>query len=94
MPTVRLLNRSYLEQQLEALDLKPWSDVLIDRLKEHVTAISTNLYEMLVIETQLLVKEVLHTVKVHFNVNEDASEDDEQENVVNVEFVALEEMDE
>lgn len=86
MSYVNIINRAYLESELERLGFLDLAEELIERLIEHV--FHYDLDERILIYAVSVVNDVYKKVQAQFNILEDEDED-EEEQVKNVEFEVL-----
>ena len=81
---VNLINRAYLESELDRQGILDLAEELIERLIEHVSLY--DVYERIFINAVSVVNDVYKKVHAQFNILE---KEDEEEHVKNVEFEVL-----
>ncbi|MFB4260955.1 hypothetical protein ACE106_17560 [Shouchella clausii] len=96
MEMVVLLNRPWLDQELEDQGILDVADELIERMKEQVRYTSKRVYEQVVVDAKVLVGDIVKTVVARFTVYdyEDAAEDGEAHQIKYVEFDSLSQLKE
>ncbi|MDW7614289.1 hypothetical protein SC499_06005 [Peribacillus simplex] len=84
MSYVNIINRAYLESELERHGLMDFAEELIERVIENVS--QYDVYEKILIYVVSVVNDVLKKVHAQFNILEN---EDEEEQVKHVEFETL-----
>ncbi|MCC2251777.1 hypothetical protein JUJ52_17660 [Virgibacillus sp. AGTR] len=94
---VELVNRSYLESELERYGVIEIVEVVIERLRDEVIHLASNVYEQFIIDTKVFVGNVFKTFTATFAMleSEDPPEvgSSEDEFFKYVEFISLYELE-
>ncbi|GAJ99570.1 hypothetical protein [Geomicrobium sp. JCM 19055] len=97
MNHVEVLNRPYLENELDRYGILDIAEMIIERVKEEVRNLASNVYEQFAIDARVLVGNVYKTITARFTMleNEEPPEDGEPSNteIKYVEFLSLDQTD-
>ncbi|MBM7634427.1 hypothetical protein [Geomicrobium sediminis] len=97
MNQVEVLNRPYLEIELDRYGIIDIAATIIEQVKEEARNLASNVYEQFTIDARILVENVYKTITARFAMleNEDPPEDGNSEDtgIKYVEFLSLDQTD-